>query len=320
MSDTIVKVSIDPASRLRNLIDNAEPRIRRIFLEAVLKVRNLNTLDEIADLIELGRIDEALLLVNSIPQAVAAEVNFTFVDAGDNTAQVIANVVGVPVTFDQVNSRAVNIMRQNQLELISGLTQEQILATREALTFGIQQGMNPRDQARQFRESIGLTYRQQQAVNNYRMLLQSGSREVFNRQLRDRRFDSTIRNAINNDQPLTKEQIDRMVSRYSERYLKYRSEVIARTEALRAVHEGSEEMYQQAFDAGQLDRERVTRYWSTSQDTRVRDAHNGMNGQKRLVGETFLSDSGNEILYPGDPSAPASETIQCRCAIATRFS
>lgn len=319
MSNPYIKASLDPASRLRDLIDKAEPRIRRVFLDAVLQVRNLQTLDELADLLQEGRIEEALRVISTIPEAVSTEVNFTFVNAGNNTATMIASVAGTPVTFDQVNFRAVNIMQQNRLELISEFTQQQILATREAITFGVERGLNPREQARNFRDSIGLTQRQQQAVNNYRQLLESGSSEALNRELRDRRFDSTIRRSISTDTPLTQAQINRMTSRYSERYLKYRSEVIARTEALRSVHQGSEEMYQQAFDNGTLNPDEIERVWSTARDSRVREAHNGMNGQKKAVGEVFISDNGNALRYPGDPNAPASETIQCRCAIATRF-
>lgn len=319
MSNTIIKATIDPASRLRTLIDKAEPRIRNVFLNAVAQVRNSITLNELETLLEAGQIDAALLLTATIPEAVAAEVNLTFAATGANTSVVVGSVSGVPVTFDISNPRAVNIMQQNRLELVREMTQQQTLATREAITSGIQSGLNPRDQARAFRDSIGITQRQQQAVNNYRTLLESGSREALNRNLRDRRFDSTIRRAISTETPLTKQQIDRMVNRYSERYLKYRSEVIARTEALRAVHEGSEEMYRQAFDDGTLDPNDITRSWSTARDARVRDAHDGMNNQKRAVGELFTSDNGASLRYPGDPRASASETIQCRCAIATRF-
>jgi hypothetical protein len=110
-----------------------------------------------------------------------------------------------------------------------------------------------------------------------------------------------------------------MVDRYRERYIKHRSEVIARTEALRAVHQGVDEMFEQAFEAGTLDPNELDREWDDSVDARVRHSHSFMNGQRRSVKEPFLSGNGNLIMYPGDPSAPASDSIQCRCAVVTNF-
>ena len=50
-----------------------------------------------------------------------------------------------------------------------------------------------------------------------------------------------------------------MVERYRERYVKYRAEVIGRTEALRAVHAGNYEGYLQAIDEGAINREELQR-------------------------------------------------------------
>lgn len=323
MSSDIIRlykqITEDPASRLIALINTAEPEIRDTFLRVVNVVRNQRTLNELVELLEQGRIEEALALADNIPLTVASAVTLTVVNSGTSTADLIARVIEGPVDFDQTNQRAVAIMRGSRLRLIREFTQEQRNATREALVNGIQRGANPREQARIFRDSIGLTTNQIRAVENYRRLLQQGSLEALSRRLRDARFDSTVRRSVRNDEPLTDTQINRMVTRYQERYLRYRSEVIARTEALRAVHQGTEEMYQQAFDNGVLNPNDLTREWVTADDARVRDTHDGMNGQMRLVGEPFTSDGGIPLRYPGDENAPAAETIQCRCVLTTRF-
>ena len=175
-----------------------------------------------------------------------------------------------------------------------------------------------------FRQSVGLTQRQVASVNNFRRLLTDAredglpSRQALNRALRDGRFDRTILRAIREDRPLTNQQVERMVTRYRERYVQYRSEVIARTEAWRAVNQGTEEMYQQAVDAGQIRPEQMTRTWVTARDERVRSSHARLNGEQRGYNETWQGDNG-ELRYPGDPLAPASETVQCRCRISTRL-
>ena len=178
---------------------------------------------------------------------------------------------------------------------------------------GIERGLNPRDQARQFRESVGLTGRQENAVQNYRRALESaaeGDSAALSRQLRDRRFDRTVQRAARTGKPLTTSQINRMTSRYRQRYIKYRAEVIARTEALRSVHAGTEELYRQAIDAGHVQEQELQRTWISAADERTRVSHQNLNGMIRGINETFPGLAG-ELKYPGDPDAPASETIQC---------
>jgi hypothetical protein len=49
--------------------------------------------------------------------------------------------------------------------------------------------------------------------------------------------------------------------------------------------------------------------WMTMQDDRVRDSHQECHGVKRRLGEPFP----NGLLFPGDPSGPPEEVINCRC-------
>lgn len=293
--------------------------MRRAFLEAVNKIKDSLSLRQLEDLLTQGRVDDALALATAaITQMADTFVSFIVV-AGADTAQFIGNKMNLVISFDQTNYRSVEMMRQNRLRLISEFTTEQREATREALVAGISEGANPRIQARAFRDSIGLTAYQQRAVNNYRRLLQENSSEALTRDLRDRRFDASIVRALSNGKALGTAEIERMVERYQDRYLKYRSEVIARTEALRSAHQGTELMYEQAMATGDLDSTRLIRRWVTARDERVRGSHRAMNGQLRPFGVPFISGAGHSLKYPGDPDAPASEVIQCRCVVTTVF-
>jgi hypothetical protein len=210
------------------------------------------------------------------------------------------------------------------LRTIREFSEEQRRATREALMSGIARGVNPRQQAIEFRQSIGLTQNQQQAVENYRRLLTEGrqnnlpSETALRRNLRDARFDRSIIRAIRDNRPLTEDQVNRMVSRYRERYIRYRSETIARTEALRAVHSGSEEMYQQAIEMGQIRPDQIRRTWNTAQDERVRGAHAQLHGEVRGIDGVWTNSLG-ELRFPGDPLGTPANVINCRCAISTRI-
>jgi hypothetical protein len=44
-----------------------------------------------------------------------------------------------------------------------------------------------------------------------------------------------------------------------------------------------------------------------------------MDGQERGLNEPFDSPSGAQLMYPGDPDAPAEEVINCRCAVLISF-
>ena len=310
------KVDIDTGERLLALLGSSEIRVRNEFLRAIQNVKSQTTLDEITRLLEQGLIDQAIALTASIPLIVSNAVNNTVVRTGDSTAKEISTTTELIVTFDQTNNRAVNLMRNNRLRLVREFTAGQREATRSALIQGVQGGLNPRQVAKEFRNSIGLTERQVSAVNNYRRLLESNSSESLNRRLRDRRFDRTVQRAIDSNEPLTNTQVNRMVDRYRQRFIKHRSEVIARTESLTAVHEANEAMYQQAFDEEALDPATITREWITAGDDRVRDSHEGMDGQRRKEGEPFITSFGNQLQFPGDRNAPASETIQCRCVVS----
>jgi hypothetical protein len=216
-------------------------------------------------------------------------------------------------------------MRDNQLRLVTNFTEQQRRATQSALIAGIQEGKNPREIARIFRNSIGLTQQQEKWVRNYERALRDLDNAALARELRDRRFDPTVRRAIERGEPLSKAQIDKMVGRYRQRALKLRSETIARTEGLRVVHEGTDEMYRQAIESGQLRADQLIREWNTAGDEVVRDFANGsptshrtMHHQQRLVGEPFVSGAGNMTMHPG-AFGIGFEDINCRCLVTTRI-
>lgn len=311
--------AVDPAVRLTRLIDSAEPQLRRALLNAIIAIKGSTTLPELAALIQAGRLDEAVALASRVGAVrLAEEYAAVFTLAGRESAKFLTDVLDVVVDFDQVNVRAVRIMQSERLRLIREFIAEQRLATRAAMVDGIRRGLNPIEQARAFRQSIGLTSKQQLSVQRFRSLLESGSSEALTRRLRDKRFDPTIRRSIRNKEPLSSGQVDRMVDRYNQRFVRFRANTIARTEALRAVHAGNDEGYHQAIEQGAVNADQLQRQWNDSSDGRVRSSHVHLDGMLRGIDETFPGRDG-ALLFPGDANAPASETVQCRCVLSTRI-
>ncbi|MFE2424657.1 phage minor head protein [Streptomyces hokutonensis] len=89
-----------------------------------------------------------------------------------------------------------------------------------------------------------------------------------------------------------------------------REERIARTEATRAWNAAT---LAAAEDLTTEDRPLV-KQWQTRRDARVRDAHDAVDGQLRLLDEAFTV-AGVAMHYPGDPTAPPQLTVNCRCIL-----
>jgi hypothetical protein len=306
--------------RMRRVLALAEGDLLRFFLTWYRETLREEPPPEVVTAIGEGRIEDALAYYVSerVVTRLSNRPALHFVRAGEDVARFLGEGLGVVVDFDAINPRAVDKMRAARLRFIREFTDEARSSVREALVDGARRGVNPRVMAREFRDSIGLTQRQNAAVANYRRLLEQRSSAALSRQLRDRRFDGTLRRAIKTKTALPPEQVERMVGRYRERYLAYRAETIARSEALRSVHEGNAEMFRQAYDSGILNEREVVRTWHTAHDERVRSSHSYLAGQERADDEPFLSGNGNLIRWPGDEEASGSETVKCRCAVSVR--
>lgn len=87
-----------------------------------------------------------------------------------------------------------------------------------------------------------------------------------------------------------------------------RAERIAMTEATRAFNAGT-----MAAAAALTGPDRpLVKQWITRRDEKVRQAHRDTNGQLQLLDDPF-DVAGTPMQYPGDPTAPADLTINCRC-------
>lgn len=84
----------------------------------------------------------------------------------------------------------------------------------------------------------------------------------------------------------------------------------ARTAMTGAQNAGREYMIERANRLGL----EVYKEWMATLDGHTRDAHRYLDGQSVPVNEPFVYD-GMKIMFPGDPTAEASLTYNCRCSI-----
>ena len=99
-----------------------------------------------------------------------------------------------------------------------------------------------------------------------------------------------------------------MVDAYRSRWLKHRSQTIARTESLRAANLGAYESWRQAMDdSGLFEPDEMKRILITARDDRVRDSHRSVAGQTVALNEPFKVDGGLHMIPPFGPN--------CRCTV-----
>ncbi len=242
------------------------------------------------------------------------------------SARARAAKLDLSVDFSTPNYNAVNELQLSSLGLIREVTDAQQQAILGALRDGVELGINPKDMARVFRNEIGLTTVQNQYIENYRRALMeahtnpNAAANALGRQLRDGRFDRSVTNALNSGKALSLDQIEKMVDRYRERWITYRAQTIARTQALRAVHMGELAAWEASIANGDIQANEITATWNTARDDRVRASHVSLNGQQRPHGKPFTTAGGRELRFPGDPLAPAEEVINCRCVLTRQIS
>lgn len=312
--------------RIVNSMSSLTNKIKRDFLNAVTMLGQKINAKALIELLQQGRTSVAVMLIDDAMLAagfkpIGVSVTDSIVAVGRSAVAAMPVLRAVEFSFGITNPQTINYLRQYELRLIRSLTNSARNSIRTALVDGMQAGLNPITIARDVRRYIGLTPYQTKAVSNYRIALENQSKSALGRALRDKRFDRTVARAAAGGPELTPAQIDRMVERYQQRYLAFRAETIARTEAANAASMGNSLAWRQQIDEGLIEADAVSRHWIYTHDKKTRHAHrtiDEMNPDGVGIDEPFESELG-PIMHPGDPNAAAANSINCRCATFIRL-
>ena len=89
----------------------------------------------------------------------------------------------------------------------------------------------------------------------------------------------------------------------------------ARTMVTGAENQGRMDSYHQLEEDGVV----LKKVWIATADGRTREWHLSMDGQEVDIDENFVDGEGNELAFPGDPSADPSTVYNCRCSMKTHI-
>lgn len=330
-----------PRQTLDYLIDLFTPEIRDAFLASMQGVVDDAIIEDMLIAIQNGDPAAAFQALGFTPASMAPlmkTIDRAFERGGVLTGEQFPQYLNTPsgravFRFDVRNSRAEGWLRDHSSQLVTRLTDEARGNLRSVLERGMIDGRNPRTIVKDIVGTydpqtkqrvggiVGLTATQERWVANTRRDLQNLDPNYFTRELRDKRFDSVVRRAIDDGRPLPASTIEKLVTAYKSGALRYRGETIARTEAIQSLNRSEWEAYQQAADMGAVRRSDIQRHWDSAGDSRVRWSHKAMDSKYQATGvgleEPFVSPSGARMMFPGDTSlgAPADEVVNCRCRV-----
>lgn len=154
-------------------------------------------------------------------------------------------------------------IRRADLRRIQEITRETESAIRDQITRALKEGINPREAARQIRDTIGLSRRQATAVESLRQRLQDEGRDPA--------------------------QVQRMVEREANRQMQSRAENIARTETMAALNTGRQAQMRRLVDDGVIQAQEWEQEWVVADDERLCPQCEPFDGQRAPVGEVFTS-------------------------------
>jgi len=131
-------------------------------------------------------------------------------------------IVGFEASFDILNPKAVKAVDKICSKLVTQVNKETKQAINHVIREGIKEGKSMGRVAKELRPLVGLTERQAKAVRNYEQWLINKRPDI-----------SALKRA-------------KWVERYNKKLHKYRTELIARTESMRATNEGNLIGYKEA--------------------------------------------------------------------------
>lgn len=235
-------------------------------------------------------------------EPVLTSLESLYLDVATTSAQTLT--ISLPESFVVKSPTAIKFAQESAATLIKNISSEAQASIRQIIANAQIQGITGRNQAIQIRQFIGLTQRQVNSIANLTNSLEGisamprGAQIMRLAQLGESFPLSQVRNRVLSDQA-----IQRIVSDYANRQLRYRATMIARTETMMAANAGREMTWLELQKQG-LVPDSAVRVWYVTPDERTCSQCQALH-----LTETKLSESAQ--IPPLHP--------QCRCVILLEY-
>lgn len=212
------------------------------------------------------------------------------------------------MAFDRTMPEAIEWARNHSAELVTSVTAETREGIRRAIVRAFEEGIAPREASRIIKQIVGLRPDQVDAVlNARRRLLDAAARATQTGRAVSVKIPGAPRGVLKVPPGgLTPERMQATLKRYSERQLRQRALLIARTETIAASNAGQLLQWEQAVRDGLL-RGTEQKRWSTARDERTCPVCRPLDGVTVPMDATFPSRNGPLKAPPAHPN--------CRCSI-----
>lgn len=267
-----------------------EAKVRNAFIRSISKVISDPELTSLINDIQQGKytafspdVEGRIANVSIDTQEVVKYTRQAMAKAGGVTAK----RVGLDISFDITNPRAIDYARTLGADMVRYVNNSARDNIRKIVGDLIEGAITPQQARRMIKQNVGLLPKHAVAVSNYEQNLLTAGK--------------------------TPTQVVKMVDQYANRLLKYRADMIARTETARAMSVGQTEYWQQSMDAGLLPPD-TQRVWIAEPNygniCKVCESFNGTTAP--LNGGWWIG-TNKYVEYPTD-SHP-----NCRCATGLVF-
>lgn len=243
LPNEIEKAKTKQWREIHALADSLTPKARKQFLQAVNGLRKMD-LKKIQAAIESGNTQAVINLIAQEDLAARLKPMAESLQVAFSSAATIAsdylNKAGMQMSFDLLNQRAVQLLRNYKFGLIKRISDDTRAGIKQIVITAFESGGHPYTQAKYIRDLIGLLPRDAKAVDSYRDMLVNEGKELS--------------------------VADSLAASYSDRLLTARANTIARTETMRASNMGQMETWRQASDEGLIDIKTARKIWVVTPD------------------------------------------------------
>lgn len=289
-----------------------EKQIQEAINKAWDELRRFYTYVELENIITTQGVAGLFPLIDSLPDYVSANIRPIIEDAISSSGRAVISLlpsaaITAPLTFSLVLPSVSNYVNSYVATRVREISETSQQAIRAAINEAVVTGRNPKQIARTFRASVGLTHAQEMTVQRFKWALESGDIGYVN--------SLTLAPKVDDIDKLSTAQVDKLVERYRLRASQSRAETIARTESLTALSVGQDLAIRTGQLTGAISNE-LMKKWEYAKDDRTRVSHietGELNGWIP-INQPFVTPLG-PLMFPRDPSGTAANVINCRCRV-----